>query len=100
MNRLYVVGGRQRYNRSQLEAGCWHTYHAGVILRVDPDSREITRCVEYVSPPEARAADDPEILFKSGTLEGDTLYVTTKTEVVIYRVPDFEQVGYISLPCF
>jgi hypothetical protein len=56
--------------------------------------------VEYVTPPEACVEQDPVILFKSSTLAGDHLYACTQTEVVIYRVPAFERVGYVSLPMF
>jgi hypothetical protein len=31
---------------------------------------------------------------------GDKLYTCTTTEVLIFQVPSFRQVGYISLPCF
>jgi len=95
---VYVIGGRQRRPRGITEGGdAWYGYGSGIILLVAPDGVETV--VEYVSPPEACQPGDP-VLFKSATRRGDTLYCTTQTELVTYRLPDFEQIGYLSLPVF
>jgi hypothetical protein len=39
-------------------------------------------------------------VFKAGTIVGDTLYACTSTEVLIFKLPEFSKIGYISLPCF
>ncbi|HUE84625.1 MAG TPA: hypothetical protein VMO26_00965 [Vicinamibacterales bacterium] len=39
-------------------------------------------------------------MFKAGTLWRDRLYVCTQTEILVYRLPSFERVGYVSLPSF
>jgi hypothetical protein len=101
MRSLYVTGGRQRELRPLLvDSNDWYEYQQGLILEVVPETGEVLRRVEYVSPPAACAADNPQILFKSGTLEREQLYVCTQTEVLIYSLPAFTQAGYISLPCF
>jgi hypothetical protein len=99
--RLYVAGGRQRTLRP-LATGMqdWYEYERGIILDLDTLTKKARVSVDYVSPPEACPPNDPPILFKSGTLVGDTLYTCTQTEVLIFRVPSFEQIGYISLPLF
>jgi hypothetical protein len=100
--KLYVLGGRQR-KPGMSEATPkdeWYLYEAALILEVDTDSRAVRRCVEYQSPPEARAGDRPAAHFHSGALIDNDLYACTGTEVLIYRLPDFRQIGYISLPCF
>jgi hypothetical protein len=99
--RLYVAGGQQRSLRP-LTAGMdgWYEYQKGVILDLDTTTGALSTAVEYVSPPEACPPEEPAILFKSGTLVGDLLYLSTQTEVVIYRVPSFERVAYVSLPLF
>ena len=56
--------------------------------------------MEYQSPAEARANENSSNVFKAGTLIGDTLYACTSTEVLIFKLPEFKQIGYISLPCF
>jgi hypothetical protein len=97
---LYVVGGQQRMPRSLLDQDQqWYDYQKGLILRIDPQRGETTTCLEYVSPPEACAPGDA-ILFKSGTVQDDTLYVCTQTEVLVYHLPDFSQLAHISLPSF
>jgi hypothetical protein len=40
------------------------------------------------------------MLFKCGSLVDDRLYVCTHSEVLVFQIPSFEQVGYISLPQF
>ena len=46
------------------------------------------------------ADDDPAISFQASTLDGDLLYTCTETEVMVYSVPGFELLHYVSLPCF
>ena len=95
---VYVIGGRQRRPRGITEGGdSWYGYGSGLILRVSPEGVETI--LEYVSPPGACLPDDP-VLFKSATRRGDTLFCTTQTELITYRLPDFEQIGYLSLPFF
>jgi hypothetical protein len=101
VTKLYLVGGRQRTERP-LAAGIgdWYEYEKAVILALDTDTGEAHTVVEYVSPPETRPVDEPTILFKSGTLDGDRLYVCTQTEILVYRLPDFTLQDYLSLPMF
>jgi hypothetical protein len=98
---LYVTGGQQRQLRSILaDTNDWYEYQRGLILEVTPETGGVQTCVAYVSPPNACAESDPQVLFKSGTLQGDRMYVCTQTEILIYALPHFAQVGYITLPCF
>jgi hypothetical protein len=96
---LYVIGGRQRQDRglSDLKEG-WYGYGLGVILRVDPDGR-ITTVMEFTSRPGACGPDDP-ILFKCASRRDDRLYCCTQTEVIVFSLPTFEQLVYVSLPGF
>jgi hypothetical protein len=77
----------------------WYEYKKGVILLVDSQTGIADSCIEYVSPSDTHAPRDP-ILFKSGTLHENRLYVCTQTEVLVYDLPSFTRVGYVSLPCF
>jgi hypothetical protein len=99
VNSLYVLGARQRNLLFRTEQE-WNLYESALILRVDLDTGTAESCVEYKSPPEARASDDSSIVFKSGTLAGGILYVCTSTEVLIFKPPGFRRLGYISLPSF
>ncbi len=100
MQTLYVIGGQQRSARSILaDDQKWYEYQQGIILQVDPETGDISQRLTYVSRPESHAEGDA-VLFKSGTLQGNTLYACTQTEVLLYRLPQFEQVGYVSLPSF
>jgi len=97
--RLYVVGGHAK-EKAQQKPG-EHRYQNGLIILIDPEAGKADQCVEYVSPPEACASDqDPSVLFKAGTLDGDRLFVCTQTEILVYQVPGFRLENYISLPHF
>jgi hypothetical protein len=99
--RLYVCGGQQRSLRGlRADMDSWYEYQRGLILDVDTTSGTATTVVDYGSPPEVCPPHNPAVLFKSGTLVGDRLYVTTQTEVLVYGVPSFERVAYITLPLF
>ena len=102
MDKLYVLGGRQRKPglKETTYENEWCMYESALILEVDTNSGAVRTCVEYQSPPEARAGDRPGAHFHSGALIGNTLYTCTTTEVLVYQVPDFTQIGYVSLPCF
>jgi hypothetical protein len=94
------MGGQQRSARSLLaDDQKWYEYQQGVILRVNPETGAALESHSYVSPPEACGEDDP-VLFKSGTLQGNTLYACTQTEVLLYELPSFKKIGYVSLPVF
>jgi hypothetical protein len=99
MERLYVLGARQRKLLLKDEEE-WNLYESALIFRLDPTTGEVRTCVEYETPLEARANEHSSNVFKSGTLVGDILYACTSTEVLTFRLPNFERIGYISLPCF
>lgn len=97
---LYVIGGQQRQDRALLANGQgWYDYEKGVILRVDTQTGKVERVLEYTSPLTACAEGDP-VLFKSGTRVGDKVYTCTQTEILVWSLPGWEQVGYVSLSCF
>ena len=99
--RLYVVGGQQRTLRGlTADMDSWYEYQKGLILELDTASSAAHTVVEYVSPADAAPEEAPAILFKSGTLVGDELFICTQTEVMIYSVPTFERTAYVSLPMF
>jgi hypothetical protein len=96
---LYLLGARQRSLLVKSEEE-WNLYESALILHLDTETGKVKTCVEYQSPVEARANENSSNVFKAGTIVGDTLYVCTSTEVLIFKLPNFEKIGYISLPCF
>ena len=100
MARLYVLGGRQRKPGIKEPAAWWQWYEAALILEVDTESGAVRTCVEYQTPLECRAHEKNSTNFHAGAIVNSTLYTCTPTEVLIYRLPDFKQTGYISLPSF
>ena len=99
MSCLYVLGGKQRRLLLKAEEE-WNLYESALILELDTTSGAVQTCVEYRSPIEVRAHEHSSSIFKSGTLVNDTLYACTNTEILVYKLPQFEQINYISLPCF
>lgn len=98
---LYVVGGEQRQPRSLGAVGKeWRGYHRGIIVEVDVATQKVTVRVTHTSPREVRADVEPEILFQAGAVQDSRLYTCTGTEALVYSLPDFQQVGYVTLPWF
>lgn len=100
MGKLYILGGRERRLLLKERRPHWSWYEAAVILEVDTESGAVRTCVQYKTPLEARAGVKASVNFHTSTLVGDTLYTCTTTEVLIFKLPEFKQIGYISLPCF
>jgi hypothetical protein len=99
MSSLYLLGGRQRklLFKDEVEQ---RLYEAALILRLDTSLGTARLEVEYKGTPEVVASDESSHLFKSGTLVGNKLYTCTSTEVLIFELPGFKRIGYVSLPCF
>lgn len=98
---LWVVGGEQKL--AFLEQNEWNKFRAAVVVRIDPDAPgepALRRVLEYQSPPEHCPDDKPSFVFKAATLEGDTMWLCTQTEVLECSFPGFEIRRVISLPCF
>ena len=99
MNSVYVIGGKRKKDYYQKQECNW--FETGVIIELDPETGSERTRVEYVSPKEVCASDqDPSILFKAGSLKDDRLYVCTQTEILVFKLPEFRRIGYVSLPCF
>ena len=99
MNSFYVVGGRLRSTLfRRLEE--WQACEQALLIELDPSTNQSSRKIEYVSPPQVLHEEFPAILFKSATLRDHKLYACTSTEVLVYDLPAFRLVHYISLPCF
>lgn len=99
MSRLYLLGGKQRKLLLKSEEE-WNLYESALILELDTVSGDVRTCVEYKTRSDARAHEQSSSLFKSGTLVGDVLYACTNTEILVFKLPQFELVNYVSLPCF
>ena len=99
MSGLYVLGGRQKKLRLKTEEE-WNLYEAALLIELNIETGKAEKRVEYRTPADARAGDNASHLFKAGTLIDNLLYTCTSTEVLIFRLPEFTQIGYVSLPCF
>ncbi len=97
MNSLYLLGARQRRLAIKHEEE-WNLYESALILELDPESGVLRPCLEYKTPLHARAHQHSSVVFKSGTIAGNVLYASTATEGLIFHLPDFRQIGYISTP--
>lgn len=95
---MIVVGGRQRAGAIDLDE--WHAYEAALIVIVDPESNRMEVMVEYVSPPEVCAADQPSIVFKAGQRRGDRLLVCTQTELIEFNCRTWQRTRYLTHPWF
>jgi hypothetical protein len=99
MSLLYLLGGRQRKLLFKNEDES-RLYEAALILRLDTEAGVADLEVEYKSSPEVRASEESSQVFKSATRVGNQFYTCTSTEVLIFEVPGFKRIGYVSLPSF
>ncbi len=81
MPRYYLTGGRQR-GSTFVRRDEWTSFEAALLLELDTDTGRIRRVLEYVSPPGSCPEQEPSILFKSGSWDGQELLVCTQTEVL------------------
>jgi hypothetical protein len=95
---LWVVGGEQK--ESLLDQKEWNRFRNAVVARVDPESGRLERVLEYRTPPERCPEDQSSHIFKAATVDGDTMWLCTQTEVLECALPGFEIRRVISLPCF
>ena len=96
---ILVVGGKLRH-RVLRELEEWQSCEQAMIVELDPERQTSRALVEYNSPPEAVAEPQAAILFKSASVEGNRFFACTSTEVLVYELPSFRLLHYISLPCF
>src|SRR5438046_823650 len=100
MTSLYVIGGQQRYARSLLAGNQdWNGNERGLVVQLNPETGDSHICLEYMSPPEVCPEQDPAITFQASAIQDGKLYTCTQTELLVYTLPAFERVGYMSLPC-
>lgn len=101
MEPMYIAGGRQRALRP-LSAGNqdWNGFDQALIIQLSPETGEWKKALKYISPPQVVAEQDPAILFQAGHIRDRELVICTQTEVMIYRLPDFKCLWYLSLPGF
>ncbi|HEX3130508.1 MAG TPA: hypothetical protein VH394_24435 [Thermoanaerobaculia bacterium] len=95
---LWVVGGEQK--RTLLDQNEWNRFRTAVVTRVDPETGSFERVLEHRTPPGRCPDDQPSHIFKAATVDGDTMWLCTQTEVLECALPGFEIRRVISLPCF
>jgi|HubBroStandDraft_1064217.scaffolds.fasta_scaffold190593_1 hypothetical protein len=99
MSEIYVIGGELRRSVFRKLAE-WQSSKKGMIIQLNPETKTSRRCVEYVSPAEVCPSDLPAVLFKSAFLSDNKLFTCTSTEILVYQLPGFRLLHYVSLPCF
>ena len=97
MRNWLVLGGTARPDQARRRE--WQHFEKGVVLSVDRETQAVSTVLEYVSPPEV-CPDLPSVVFKAGTLRDNNLYLCTQTEILVYSLPGFEKIQYITLPFF
>ena len=99
MGGLYLLGAKQRNLLLRGEEE-WNLYEKALILHLDTKTGAVRTCLAYKTPPEAKANPNSSTVFKSGSLVGDILYACTSTEILVFKLPQFEVLHYISIPWF
>lgn len=96
--KLLISGGVQRGNAVWTRE--FHYYCKAILIELDPETGK-TECVyEHVTAPELCPDDRPSIVFKSASIVGSKLYVSTETEVLILSLPEYKLVRHLTHPAF
>lgn len=82
-NILYLTGGQQRKNADKLEE--WNAFQTARLLAVNTDTLKVEKAVDYKGP-DNRVPDFPSHVFKAAHRKGDTLYLCTQTEVLLFDI--------------
>jgi hypothetical protein len=93
---IWIMGGEQRvlfYRPNE-----WSQYRKALVVK--STGGRLERVLEYESPPEHCPDETPSHVFKAATIEGDTAYLCTQTEVLVCDFPGFAIRRVISHPCF
>jgi hypothetical protein len=93
---IWIMGGEQRvlfYRPNE-----WSQYRKALVVKAEGNRLE--RVLEYESPPEHCPDETPSQVFKAATIDGDTAYLCTQTEVLVCDFPSFAIRRVISHPCF
>jgi len=82
---IWIMGGEQRvlfYRPNE-----WSQYRRALVVK--SENGRLERVLEYESPPEHCPDETPSHVFKAATIEGDTAYLCTQTEVLVCDFPSF-----------
>jgi len=76
----------------------WEQFKKGLVLSFHTKSQQIQKVIEYISPPDVCADDDPSISFTAATLRKNKLYVPTHTEILVYDLNTYQLEKYFTYP--
>ena len=96
--RLLVTGGLQRKNASVLGEG--KRFQAARLLSVETGTEAVDCLIDYPGNRYHYPSETPNVLFSCASLAGDRLYLSSETEIFIYRYPGLELLAQCSLPFF
>ena len=97
--KFIILGGSQK-GSSEFFAEEWSHYNKAIILEIDIDNGEVSKKIEYVSPDKVRASSNSGILFKSGAYKNNNLFCCTPTEILVYKLPNYKLINYLSKRTF
>ncbi len=98
--KLIITGGRQSDSKLSYFNKEWNNGIEGVVLEYDTISKSIEEKFTYITPEKFRPLKNFSISFKSGAIYKNKLFLTTLTEVLIIKLPNYEILDIISLKIF
>lgn len=98
MSSLLITGGVLRPNGFELGEGKY--YGCAKLLKLDLESGGVAELLSVDQGNENFPDEHPNLEFTVGDVEGDTLWLTTDTEVRRYRYPTLELLSTYSFPFF
>ncbi len=99
MSRTFLLtGGMERKKNANYGDG--KGFEAAKLLRLDMGSKILTELIVIDEAGENYPDDSPSLLFTAATLDGDSLWLSTETEIFEYSYPELKRLRTASYPCF
>lgn len=95
---ILLSGGCLRPNGYALGEGKY--YQSARLVKLDVESGEFSLMMSKQEGGEHYPAEHPNLQFTCGHIQGDTLWISTDTEVHQYQLPNFSLIKVISHSCF
>lgn len=90
MGKLLITGGQEREDGFQLGEGKY--YKAAKLLRLDTESGLIEELLSISEGGENYPDEHPNLEFTAGWVDGQELWLSTDTEVMLFSYPDLNMV--------
>jgi hypothetical protein len=93
MNFLFTGGVARKSNKLTSD---WNDFKEGVMIIYDTDTNQILDEFRYITPGKHTSGENASVLFKACHIDDDIVYLTTKTEILVYSLSEKKLIKIIT----